>query len=213
MRAIFSLILIMLVVVILGLAVLLGLSLLVGWLLTLMLPFTLFEGTLLGLVALIALGVLAVNIFKGLPLPDLDGTNLSRDFGDFKQIPDERVIKSERDRTLENQYRIEMANRIYEEFQDAPSQFSSMSDQQQQELALRLAEIGLTILKNKPVRNAQLNISKAAFKKQMQKMNQQPYSDDILDLALSGINDYIFDNFDDLSESIQTKDWQDKFEY
>ncbi|GAB4578570.1 MAG: hypothetical protein Fur0022_13050 [Anaerolineales bacterium] len=46
----------------------------------------------------------------------------------------------------------------------------------------------------------------------MQKMNQQPYSDDILDLALSGINDYIFDNFDDLSESIRTKDWQEKFD-
>ena len=213
MRTVLSLILIILVIILVGLAVLLGLSLLIGWLLTLILPFTLFEGTLLGLIALIALSVLAINIFRGMPLPDLDESNLSDDFRDFKQIPDERVYKSERDRTLENQNRLEMANRIYDEFQDTPAQFSSMSDQQQQELALRLSEIGLTILKNKPARAAQLNISKAAFKNQMQKMNQQPYSDDILDLALSGINDYIFDNFDDLSESIQTKDWHDRVDF
>lgn len=211
MRSIFSLILIILLILVVGLAVLMGLSLLVGWLLTLMLPFTFFEGTLLGLVALIAIGILAVNFFKGMPLPD--NTPLSGEFDDIKLIPEERVFKSESDHTLENQYRFEIANQIYEEFQDAPSQFSSMNDKQQQELALRLAEIALAILKNKPARAAQLNISKNAFKKQMQKMNQQPYGDDILDTALMGINNYIFENFEDLSESIHQKDWQDRVDF
>lgn len=212
MRPILILIFTILIVVIVGLGVLLGLALLVGWLLTLIVPFTLFEGTLLGLIALIALGVLAVNLFKGMPLTDLDPANLSDDFTDFKQIPETRVFKSEMDRTLENQYRYEIANRIYEEFQDNPSQISAMNDKQQQELALRLAEIGLAILKQKPATAARLNITLAAFKKQMQKMNQQPYSDDILETALMGLNDYIFDHFEDLSESVRAKDWQNRID-
>ncbi|NUM43881.1 MAG: hypothetical protein HUU38_04175 [Anaerolineales bacterium] len=211
MRAVLTLILIVLGVLVVGLAVLLGLSLLVGWLLTLILPFTLFEGTLLGLVALIALGVLAVNIFKGLPLPDLD-TPYTEDLDDFKDIPEERIFKTEQDRTLENQYRYEMANRVYGEFQQNPSEFSAMNDKQQQELALRLADIALTILKQKPVTATRLNLTANALKKQMQKMNQQPYSDDILDTALSGLNDYIFENFEDLSESIRLKDWHNRLD-
>lgn len=211
MRAVLTLILIVLGVLVVGLAVLLGLSLLVGWLLTLFLPFTLFEGTLLGLIALVALGVLTANILKGLPLPDLD-TTASEEFDDFKQFPEERIFKTEEDRTLENQYRFEMANRVYGEFQESPSQFTAMNDKQQQELALRLAEIALAILKQKPVTTARLNLSKAAIKKQMQKMNQQPYSEDILDIALSGLNEYIFDNFEDLRESIHIKDWQNRID-
>lgn len=145
MRTILSLIVILLIALVVGLVMLLELSLLVGWLLMLLLPFTLFEGTLLGLVALIAIGALAVNFLKGMPLPDT--ISAPDQYDNFKQIPEERVFKSERGRTLENQYRIEIANRIYEEFQNAPSQFSSMNDRQQQELALRLAEIALVILK------------------------------------------------------------------
>jgi hypothetical protein len=208
MRAIISLIFIVLVVIVVGMVSFLGLSLLVGWLLTLIVPFTLFEGTLLGLIALIALGVLAVNILKGMPLPNLDGASLSDDFDNYKEIPEERIFKTEQDHTLENQYRYEMTNRVYGEFQENSSEFTTMNDKQQQELALRLADIALTILKQKPATAARLNISKAAIKKQMQKMKQQPYSDDILDTALSGLNDYIFENFEDLSESIRLKDWQ-----
>ncbi len=209
MRSVFSVILIILLVVVVSFAAVLGFSLLIGWLLTLILPFTLFEATLLTLIATIAITTLAANIFKGLSLPDLTSDSDSDDFNDYKEIPEERIFKSAADRTLENQYRLEMANRVYEEFQGAPSQFSSMSDKQQQELALRLAEISLAILKQKPARAAQLNITKAALKKQMQKMHQQPYSDDILDTALSGLNEYIFEHFDDLSESVHAKDWQD----
>lgn len=207
MRSVVTLILIILGVLILGLAVLLGLSLLVGWALTLFLPFTLFEGTLLGLIALIALGVLAANILKGMPLPDMDASS-TEEFDDYKQFPEERIFKTEQDRTLENQYRFEMANRVYGEIQQNPSEFTAMNDKQQQELALRLADIALDILKQKPVTATRLNITKAAFKKQMQKINQQPYSDDILDTALSALNEYIFNNFEDLSESIHAKDWQ-----
>ncbi len=212
MRAILSLILIIILVVVVSLAAVLGFSLLIGWLLTLILPFTLFEGSLLALIATIAVGVIAVNFFKGMPLPDLNTDVSSDDFDNFKEIPEERIFKAEEDRTLENQYRYEMANRVYGEFQENSSEFTTMNDKQQQELALRLADIALTILMQKSVTATRLNLTKAALKKQMQKMNQQPYSDDILDTALSGLNDYIFENFDDLSESIQAKDWQNRID-
>ncbi len=212
MRAILSLILIIILVVVVSLAAVLGFSLLIGWLLTLILPFTLFEGSLLALIATIAVGVIAVNFFKGMPLPDLNTDVSSEDSENFKEIPEERIFKAEQDRTLENQYRYEMANRVYGEFQENSSEFTTMNDKQQQELALRLADIALTILMQKSVTATRLNLTKAALKKQMQKMNQQPYSDDILDTALSGLNDYIFENFDDLSESIHTKDWQNQID-
>ena len=49
-------------VAILSLALILGAALFVGWILTLLLPFSLFEGTLLAQVALMALGAVGYLI-------------------------------------------------------------------------------------------------------------------------------------------------------
>jgi len=209
MRSILSLILIIVLVIVVSFAGVLGLSLLIGWLLTLILPFTLFEGSLLALIATIVIGVIAVNFFKGMPLPDLDSALDADDFDDYKEIPEERIYKSEADRTWENQYRLEMANQIYAEFQDEPEKVASMGEKQVQELALRLSEIAMAILKAKSPSPNMVRVTRSAFLKQMKKLNQQPYSNDILDLAMIGINDYILQNYDDLLQSIQSKDWKE----
>ncbi len=54
-------------------AAILGLGIGIGWLLTLFLPFTLFEGSVLGLIALAITGVIALRLFRGPPgLSDYD---------------------------------------------------------------------------------------------------------------------------------------------
>lgn len=199
-----------LLIFVVGLALLIGISLGLGWLLTLFLPFTLFEGSLLAMIAVFVVGAGFVMFFRTAPFGDTLSSNRLDIDNDYKDIPEDRVYKSDADRTWENHYRHEMANQIYTEFQDAPTQLSSMGDKQMQELALRLSEIALAILKAKSPRATQLKITRAALVKQMQKMDQQPYGDDILELAMIGINDFIFENYDDLRESIESKDWRDK---
>jgi len=199
-----------LIIFVFGVALFIGVSLGIGKLLAYFLPFNFFEGTLLAMVALFAVGSAFVAFFRAAPLGETLSSNRLGIESDYKYIPEDRVYKSDADHTWENHYRHEMANQIYAEFQEAPAQLSSMGDKQMQELALRLSEIALEILKVKSPRATKLNITRAALIKQMKKIDQQPYSDDILETAIEGINEFIFENYDDLRESIESKDWQEK---
>ncbi len=128
---------------------------------------------------------------------------------DYKQIATARFYKSDDDRTWNSWLRREIANDIYVGFQDEPRAVSNMNDTQVQELALRLSDLALAILKRKTPRARDLNVTLNALKRELQRVGQRAYDDKILQLAVNAINlnmDY-YEN--DIFEVIRTQAWDE----
>jgi hypothetical protein len=87
-----------------------------------------------------------------------------------------------------------------------------MGKKQIQELAVRLADMSVDILKAKSVRAKQLNISATTLKKQMNKIGQRPYDDDILGLAAMAINTEVSYHYEELLRVIHTKLWKHPYD-
>lgn len=212
LRGAIIVILLVLLLSITGLVLVLGISLGVGWLLTLFLPFTLFEASLLAMVAFSIVGMTWYYLVRSLT----DATPISYPFGDdddkedyleYDEIPPAKFYKTKADKNWENWLRYQIANDIYIEFQDTPRKIAQMGDKQLQALAIRLADMAVSILKTKTARIKRLKITKAALIKQMNKMGQQPYDDDILQLAVTSINDNLDFYYVDIIEVIRGKLW------
>ncbi len=217
MKFTFYIIISIILVLVISLALLLGIALGIGWLLTQVLPFTLFEGAVLGMFATAIIGSFLLNIIRGLasddsPLlnPDnwLDEDDEDEEDDEHERIPSARFYKNASQKTWEAKLRYEIANDIYADFQDAPYAVSSMGTKQTQELAIRLADIALAILKRKTSRARQLAISKAQLKQQMDKMGQRHYAEDIMSLALTPINDNVDYFYDELLMIIREGLWE-----
>jgi hypothetical protein len=82
-----------------------------------------------------------------------------------------------------------------------------MGKKQIQELAIRLADLSIDILKAKTGRAKRLNISAATLKKQMGKIGQRPYDEDILGLAAMAINSELTYHYEELQQVIQARLW------
>jgi hypothetical protein len=169
-------------------------AILLGWLLTLIQPlgFTLFEGSLLGLLATITIGVATYRLLTA-RVPSFDPTEEDEaDWDDEDEnypIPSTRFYKSEEDKTYEAWYRYEVANAIFLEFQDDPEVSGIMGDPQLQELAIRLAAISVAALKRKQRHPVNVSVSVQAMKNEMEKMGQRPYDEGILRAAVRGVNE------------------------
>jgi len=100
------------VLVVISLALLLGMSLGTGWVLTLFLPFSLFEGTLLSMIAGLASGVLWYMILFSALAPEFEGGGNDIEDG---EIPESRFWQTSGERTWENLFRYVLANSIYED--------------------------------------------------------------------------------------------------
>lgn len=185
---------------------LLGLALGIGWLLTLFLPFDLFQGTLLALLALMTLASIVYNLFRGFPVEYTTSEYDEEAYFD-DEIPPRRFYTHNREKTWEAWVRYQIANIIYEEFQESPRRIAPMGNSQLQELAIRLADITVSILKTRSPTTTTLNITKNALKKQMKKIGQRPYDDDILGLATTAINDGLDYYYEEVLEVIQAKAW------
>src|SRR5262249_16126988 len=143
-------VLLVLVVVSVSLAGVLGLAMFVGWLLTKMAAFSFFEATLLGLIALIAVGAFWVRFFCAVPtfVDEKVGANGRRGYANgyapelFKQLPVTRFYTTAAEKTWEAWLRYQIADDIYFDLQDASGIISHLDDPRVQELAIRLAEIG-----------------------------------------------------------------------
>jgi hypothetical protein len=178
-------IIIIVVLVILSFALVIGLSLGLGWLLTLFLPFSLFEATLLGMVAAGVTGVVWRNIFRA--APPFDYEEEGEDEAEVEEIPQTRFWKTSTDQTWENWLRYVMANSIYQGFFDSPDE-PALDEEQLQDIAIRLADAALGSLRARSPRTKRLKVNKAMLKQQMSKMGQQPYTDDILNTAVASVN-------------------------
>lgn len=196
-------------------ALILGWAIFVGWLLSQIprLDFSLFEGSLLGL---ITTGIITAIMYQMLSsnrsrrkydeevdFQDDFQTWLNREF----EIPPTRFYKTETEKTWEAWIRYGMANSIYQSLEDAPYSIVQMGERQLQELAIRLGDIGIAVIKGKSTRSKSLSVSITALKQQMTKMKQRPYDDDILKLAVKAINNEL--KYEDTNEVIQDKLWDE----
>jgi len=208
-------IIVILILVLASMALVLGFAISIGWLITLFLPFSLFEASLLALIASVVVGSSWYYLLGS--MLGLRGEMLDEDYyetydDDFDQIPPDRFYQSGNDKTWEAWLRYHLANSIYLEFQESPQPVAPMGKKQIQELAIRLADMSVDILKTKSARAKRLNISAATLKKQMSKIGQRPYDDDILGLAAIAINTEVSYHYEELMRVIRTKLWKHPYD-
>jgi hypothetical protein len=204
-------VLLILGLVIVSLILVLGIAIGVGWILTLILPFTLFEGALLVMLASVIVGIIGSNLVRSLSDSAWDLTDDDYDEGEDDRggIPASRFFKTSADGTWEAWFRYEIANDIYGEFLVSPTQIAPMDDRQLQELAIRLADTAVAILKARKPRVRRVEITQAMLAREMTKAGQQPYDDDILGMAVTAISMNLDYYQEDLIRIIRDKSWDE----
>jgi len=140
-----------------------------------------------------------------LPSSELDTRSFDRD--DYKYIPDERFYKSASDRTWENWLLKEIANDVYAEFQHKSNVLPNLNDAQTRELAIRLTEFSVEILKRKTARARKLTITKNQLMREVEKNGQRAYDDAIVKLAVSAHNMNMGYYYDTLIDVVHDKKW------
>lgn len=178
-------------------------------------PLTFFEAMLLGAVlsactVYVVLGVIRFFFpIDSLRFPSINSAEEdSTAAKEYKRIASTRFYKSAAVRTWEAWLCEEIANDIYVEFQDEPRTVSNMNESQVQELAVRLSELALTILKRKTARARDLTMNVGALKRELQRMGQRAYDDKILHLAATAINLNLDYYAEDIHDVIRTQSWQ-----
>lgn len=126
----------------------------------------------------------------------------------YKFIPNKRFYDSSSQRTWENWLLKEIANDIYAEFQHKTNVVPNLNETQSQELAIRLAEFGINILKRKTARARKLTITKNQLVREIEKNGQRAYDDMIIKLAVSAQNMNIDYYYQPLLEVVHNKHWQ-----
>jgi len=200
--------------ILLAFAVLAMLAWLAGWLLRLALPLTLFEGMLLGVLLLVVSGWLTFR-FVGAITP-VSWMPASSDVDAFDRheeaihpIPTTRFFSSPQERTWETWLRYEMANDIYLEFNENPRKPANLNETQLQELSIRLADVGIAILKRKSPRATTLAVSASALKRELQRIGQQAYAPAILAIAADAVNTTIDFYWMEVHELLEQKNLQE----
>ncbi len=212
MQFVFGMLLLALVVILLGIvvvALLLAVALGLGWVMVQFLPFSLFESTLLALIATAFVVNLAVRFLRSLTAgPDLSSPE-DMAFVTDEGIPTGRFFNDDEDKTYEAWFRYEIANHIYEDL-DRMELDTVLGKPQQKELAIRLTDIAVDLLRNRTQhkQSRRVAVTVAQMKAQMGKMGQQPYDDDILETAVGAINTRLAYD-EDLVDIVLDKSWDE----
>ncbi len=178
--------------------------------------FSLFEATLLSLF----FGLVTGYILRGLvrlfvpielreqtPVDPAEPAKEAVAAESYHTIPAERFYHSEAERTWEAWLRSELANDIYIEFQEKPNTVSNLNSVQIQDLAIRMADAGLNIIKRETGRARRLKTSLKDLRQELNEMGQRHYEDAVLRLALAAINMNMNFFGDKLRELIGTQRW------
>lgn len=201
-RLILGSILLVLLFMVVGTAVILGWSIGIGWLLTLILPFTWFETSLLTMITSVVVGALGIWMLLAAP-PPTDTDELIE-----PAILTDRFYPADGPVTSEAWFRFEMANDIYWELTDTPSIDNSLDETEMKELAIRLTDIVVEMLQGRTNRSRRINVTANQLKQQMKKMNLRPYDDDILQAAASAVTLRL--SFDEMMfDIIHEKSWDE----
>ncbi|MBM4429365.1 MAG: hypothetical protein FJ026_03330 [Chloroflexi bacterium] len=198
-------VILIIVVVVITLVFILGISLGLGWALTLVLPFSLFEGALLGMMATLASGVVWYTIFRSASSRESEGEESSFE---VDEIPVSWFWKTDGERTWENWFRYVLANSIYVDLLDSPRGLGGLGERQVQELAVQLAETALGALKATPAHAKRLRVSRGILKRQMVKAGRRPYENDLLDLAAAVVNEELV-HLEKLRQVVRGQLWDD----
>lgn len=189
----------------------------VGRLLQRVVPtFSLFEATLLSVVFGAVTGYLLrslVRFFLPIELREqatTDNSEMAKEAiatESYHTIPAERFYHSEAERTWEAWLRSELANDIYIEFQERPNTLANLNSVQIQDLAIRMADAGLNIIKRETGRARRLRASLKDLRQELNQMGQRHYEDAVLRLALAAINMNMNFFGDKLREIIGSQRW------
>lgn len=201
-------ILLVLLFIVVGTAVVLGWAIGVGWLLTRFLPFTWFEASLLVMVASIAITALGIQLLSTVPTPSplVDSDELFE-----PAIATDRFYPADGKVTSEAWFRFEMANDIYWELADETNVGNSMSEPETKELAIRLTDVVVEMLKSRTSRSPRINVTKNQLAQQMKKMGLRPYDNDILEAAATAASTCL--TFDEMmADIVREKSW-DEIDY
>jgi hypothetical protein len=195
------------VLILLTLALLVGVSLGIGWLLTLVLPFSLFEGTIVGMIASIATWAIWYNVLRDVYKFELE----EQERFDVAEIPVTRFCKTEADKTWANWFRYVLANSIYADLLASPFWGEAMDAGHLREKSIHLADAAVESLQKRS-RAKRLRVSRAQLRQQFTKANQHPYDEDILDVAATALNRDLPYLKDQLRFVIQNDEWTEQAE-
>ena len=189
----------------------------VGWLVAKLLPFTLFEATLLAMLASLLAIFMVGRLMNLSNEAELEDTAVSSDTfppGSFvlpeDGIPASRFVQSEEDETDESWFRYQIANDIYDDLLAELDLDATMGETQVKELAVRLTDVVTAVFKARPKkpRSQRVSITVAQLKKQMDKMELRPYDNDILKTTANAVNERL--SYDDeLADIVRQKTWND----
>jgi hypothetical protein len=170
-------------------------ALLFGALLQSFLPFTLFEATILSTLFAAVTVYWFWRLVTTIAPPEIwqQPVREQRDEEEeeeqsYQTIAKSRFYQQEQERTWESWLREELANDIYIEFQDAPDTVDTLSDPQTQEMAIRLADAAINILKRRTSRARRLAVTLADFQRELQRIGQRAYNDEMLNMVLLATN-------------------------
>jgi hypothetical protein len=185
-----------------------------GWLLTRFTALSLFEAALLVMLPtlllinrLIAFISDAISSFERVrsPIDEYEPDEVDDYFNDEDTypIPLNQLTKG-KEPMGEDIVMLEFSNGIYGRLTEE-GKVGFMGDAQVRQLAIRLAEFAVKILKNK--RGGGYRISLTAVKKQMEKDGQRPYDNDILSLAIEEVNELLASD-EDVIMVTRSKSWR-----
>ncbi len=204
-------IIVMIVLLAISFALVIGAAVGLGWIITRLLPFSLFEATLLSMIALVITRTIWSSLLSSIePFGPDEGDEYEEEpeLDLLDEIPPSRFYRTDADRTWENWFRYILANTTYEDLLDLGG-FAQMNDRQLQELSIRLADAAIAGLKTKSPRTKRLRVTRGILRHELTKMGQQPYDDDILDTAVDAINDELGDLQEELRDVIRGKSWNE----
>jgi hypothetical protein len=207
MNSFFAVVVIVLLIVLI-LAVVIGLSVGIGWILTLILPFTLFEGTLVGMGAAMVTGLLAERLFRASTGYGLDDIEPYYEEG----IPMSRFWESEEEMTWENWFRYLFADAIHDDILTSPPWVGAMTPDEVEETAIQLADLAVAALKKKSPRAERMRVSRTMLKREMDRPNRPNLDEDLLDLAVTSVNVELIPVEGILESVIKSRSWDEPAE-
>ncbi len=212
------LLLIILLVGLLAIAVIIAWSLGLGWLLQQVVPvLSLFEAGLLILAATSAVFFTVQNVALAErsssssyePIWGDDDDEDDEDDDDEMPLSLDRFTGDEDFVTQEISLRYQLTNAVYLNLVSSPDGPKMMTNAQLEALAVRLVDVIVAVLKRKPRNTPRVSLTIGAMKKELDRMGQRPYDDDILQIALGTAN-MLFSFDDDLADIVREKSWNEE---
>jgi hypothetical protein len=194
---------VIIVLVLASFALVIGVSLGIGWILTLVLPFSLFEGTIVGVIAAIATLTIWRSLFEVLSVDEF-----AEEADDEEAISKSRFWEHREKRTWENWLRYVLANAVYAELIDSLDWAEDTGERAVQELSIHLANVAVEGLKGKSPHTKRVRVSQGMLKHELVKQGGQAYPDEMLKAATKAVNQELMYWEDKVRKVVREQLWE-----